>query len=236
MANDGSMLGKVKEVEDDDDEESVTESMQGSFHQMSDSKTIEMLARENAILRQQQYNARIRPRASTGTTSYLGNGYQVRETVPEESDFAIDELDEANESIDPLGRRVTGRRMSEYASGAFRTPLGMENRKADNLNLKKAALWSSSPGVYGGDVSQSRRHSFANMPTRQGSISSIADSASGLDADGQPSQGFPGGFPDNSTLANNRKLKLDIHTSCFLCLRVLILKLPCLAPCQTTCN
>lgn len=209
MANDGSMLGKVNEVENDDDDESASESLQGSFHQMSESKAIEMLARENAILRQQQYNnSRIRPRASTGA-SYLGNGY---ETVPEESDYAVDELDEANESVDALGRRNTGRRMSEYAAGAFRTPLGMDNRKAENLNLKKAALWSSSPGFFGGDISQSRRHSFANMPTRQGSISSIADSVSALDAaaavgEAHASQGFPGGFPDAAGLANinNRK-------------------------------
>lgn len=207
MANDGSMLGKVKEVEDDGDE-SPSDSLQGSYHQMSESKAIEMLARENAILRQQQYNnARIRPRASTGA-AFLGNGY---ETVPEESDFAVDELDEVNDSIDPLGRRGTGRRMSEYGANAFRTPLGMDNRKQENLNLKKAALWSSSPGFFGGDISQSRRHSFANMPTRQGSISSIADSVSALDAaglgEGQVSQGFPAGFGDGATLAgiNNRK-------------------------------
>ncbi|KID88475.1 PSP1 domain-containing protein [Metarhizium guizhouense ARSEF 977] len=214
MANDGSMLGKVKEVEDDDDE-SASESLQGSYHQMSESKTIEMLTRENAMLRQQQYNnSRIRPRASTGA-SFLGNGY---ETVPEESDFAVDELDEATDSIDSLGRRASGRRMSEYGANAFRTPLGLNNQKADNLNLKKAALWSSSPGFFGGDISQSRRHSFANMPTRQGSISSIADSVSALDAsgvgEGQSSQGFPAGFGDGTGMANinNRKsLLLKSH-------------------------
>ncbi|OAA51495.1 PSP1 domain-containing protein [Metarhizium rileyi] len=202
MANDGSMLGKVKEVEDDDDE-SVSDSIQSSFHQIPEHKAIEMLARENAMLRQQQYNnSRIRPRASTGV-SFLGNGY---ETVPEESDFAVDELDEANDSVDSLGRRMTGRRMSEYGANAFRTPLGLDNRKADNLNLKKAALWSSSPGFFGGDISQSRRHSFANMPTRQGSISSIADSVSALDAtgmgEGQSAQGYSGGFGDGAGLAN----------------------------------
>lgn len=218
MSNDGSMLGKVKEVEDDDDE-SATDSLQGSFHQMSESKAIEMLARENAMLRQQQqqqqqqqYNARIRPRASTG--AYLGNGYPLRETVPEESDYAIDELDEANEAGDPYGRGTSVRRMSEYGGGggggAFRAPLGMDNRKVDNMNLKKA-LWSSSPGFFSGDISQSRRHSFANMPTRQGSISSIADSVSTLDAnvgDGQSSHGYPGAFPDSPgfpTSTSNRK-------------------------------
>ncbi|GAO14626.1 hypothetical protein UVI_02009220 [Ustilaginoidea virens] len=215
MANDGSMLGKVKEVEDDDDE-SASESMQGSLHQTSESKTIEMLTRENAMLRQQQYNSRLRPRASTGA-GYLGNGYQ---TVPEESDYAVDELDEANDTIDALGRRTPGRRMSEFGAGAFRTPLGLDNRKADNLNLQKAALWSSSPAFFGGDVSQSRRHSFANMPTRQGSISSMADSVSTLEAtalgDIPASQVFPPGYSDSIGLANANNGKLrKLHSPYF---------------------
>ncbi|KAG8350163.1 hypothetical protein FVEN_g11675 [Fusarium venenatum] len=205
MANDGSMLGKVKEVEDDDDE-SPSESMQSSFHQSSDAKTIEMLARENAMLRQQQQqqqqqqqtqynNARIRPRAVTGN-SYTGNGYSLRETVPETSDYAIDELDEANESGDMLAKRAANRRMSELGGG-FRSPFG-DNRKAENAHLKKAALgWSSSLAFSPSDISQSRRHSFATLPTRQASISSIPDSAlepSALDM--QQSQDYPPGYPD----------------------------------------
>ncbi|KAG8674919.1 hypothetical protein FPOAC2_00959 [Fusarium poae] len=206
MANDGSMLGKVKEVEDDDDE-SPSESMQSSFHQSSDAKTIEMLARENAMLRQQQQqqqhqqqqtqynNARIRPRAVTGN-SYTGNGYSLRETVPETSDYAIDELDEANESGDMLAKRAANRRMSELGAG-FRSPFG-DNRKAENAHLKKAALgWSSSLAFSPSDISQSRRHSFATLPTRQASISSIPDSAlepSALDM--QQSQDYPPGYPD----------------------------------------
>ncbi|KAJ4126431.1 hypothetical protein NW765_002216 [Fusarium oxysporum] len=197
MANDGSMLGKVKEVEDDDDE-SPSESMQSSFHQ-SDAKTIEILARENAMLRQQQQqtqynNARIRPRAVTGS-SYPANGYPIRDTVPEESDYAIDELDEANESGDMLAKRALSRRMSEYGAGSLRSPFE-NNRKPENANLKKA-LWSSSLGFSPSDISQSRRHSFANMPTRQGSISSIPDAAalepSALDM--QQSQEYPPGTP-----------------------------------------
>ncbi|CAM1504142.1 Fc.00g017330.m01.CDS01 [Cosmosporella sp. VM-42] len=196
MANDGNMLGKVKEVEDDDDE-STTESLQGSFHQSAESK-IESLTRENAMLRQQhQYNARIRPRAATGA-AYVGNGYALRESVPEESDFAVDELDEANESGEALAKRALNRRMSEYGTGPVRTPFGIDNRKNDNANLKKA-LWSSSLGFSAADISQSRRHSFANMPTRQGSISSIPDSAAQLEASAaemQQSQDYPPGYPD----------------------------------------
>ncbi|KAG6010287.1 hypothetical protein E4U21_007336 [Claviceps maximensis] len=209
MANDGSMLGKVKEVEDDNDE-SPSESVQGSFHQTTESKTIEMLTRENAMLRQQQYNSsRIRPRASTGA-SYLGNGY---DTVPEECDYAVDELDEANDKIDSLGRRASNRRMSEYGASAFRASLGIDNRKVDNnLNLKKAALWSSSPVFFGGDASQSRRHSFANMPTRQGSIGSVTESVAALDAgamgEKQGSHAFPSGFPESMSVSNQNSVML----------------------------
>jgi cell fate regulator YaaT (PSP1 superfamily) len=197
MANDGSMLGKVKEVDDDDDDESASESMQGSFHQNAETKSYEMLARENAILRQQQqqYSARLRPRAST-SGGYPGNGYALHESVPEESDFAVDELDEGLDVGESLARRAATRRMSEYGGGLRSGMAG----KYEQANLKKA-LWTTSLGFPLGETPQSRRHSFANMPTRQGSISSIADSASALDhsssTDAQPNQGeFGSGYTD----------------------------------------
>jgi hypothetical protein len=204
MSNDGTMLGKVKEVEDDEDDESLSESMQGSFHQSSESKTIEMLTRENAMLRQQQQynNHRMRPRAPTGGSAYMGNGYSP---VPEESDFAVDELDEMNEAGESFARRAANRRMSEFGIGPMRSPVGLESRKTDNANLKKA-LWTTSLGFPGGDVSQSRRHSFANMPTRQGSISSIADSASVLEgstAELQNPQDYASGYGENQALSGN---------------------------------
>jgi hypothetical protein len=184
MSNDGSLLGKVKEVDDDDDEAAA----ESHLHQSAEAKTIELLARENAMLRQQQqFQNRIRSRAAPNT-SYL-NGYPVQETVPEESDFAIDELDELGDGGDPLARRNTNRRMSEYGSAPMRSAIGLEARKTDSSALKQA-LWSSSLGFsMSPDISQSRRHSFANMPTRQGSISSLADTTAALEAsalDGQP--------------------------------------------------
>lgn len=221
MANDGSMLDKVKEMEDDEDE-SPNESLQGSFHQSSDAKTIEMLARENAILRQQtQYNARIRPRAATGS-AYSGNGYALRETVPEESDYAIDELDETTDGGEALAKRALNRRMSEYGPPTLRNPFVSDNnRKTDNANLKKA-LWSSSLGFPASDISQSRRHSFATMPTRQGSISSVPDMAAGLEQspiDAQQSRDYPPGYPDSIAFGgpNNGELiqcifHITIHT------------------------
>jgi hypothetical protein len=173
--SDGSMLGKVNEDEDDDDTSGSLQSSQ--LLQSAEAKKIELLTRENALLRhqQQQYQtARLRPRASTAAAYALNNGYVMHDSVPEESDYAIDEVDEANSGLDATSRRTFGRRMSEFGTGPtpYRSPpLTMENRSLENV---KRALWQSSLGFGGlGDVSQSRRHSFADVqPTRQASISS----------------------------------------------------------------
>lgn len=202
MANDGNMLGKVNEDDDDDS----TGSLQDSQHQEQAAKTIEMLTRENMILRQQnQYqNARLRPRASS---SYgLGNGY-LQDPVPEESDFAIDEQDEGNDGSEFGGRKNFSRRMSEYGAGPFRSPYLVENRKLENI---KKAAWQSSLGFGGlGEPPQSRRHSFADVPTRQASISSIGEAAQAHEAAAQDlanSQEYSA-YADNSSFANNAQLQ-----------------------------
>ncbi|KAF7895541.1 uncharacterized protein EAF01_009503 [Botrytis porri] len=177
-------LGKVKEVEDDDDE-STNSSSHGVQIQSQEAKTIELLAKENAMLRQQQQyqNLRLRPRSSTSNPFGLGNGYGLQEEpLPEESDYAIDELDELNDLQDP-SKAMLGRRMSEYGiAGAQRaSPYTLENRKLENV---KKAYWQSSLGFGGlSDIPQSRRHSFADIPARQGSVSSaVGESLSQLDA------------------------------------------------------
>jgi len=173
MSNDGA-LGNLKEVDDDDDESTNGSNHGVTLQQSNEAKTIELLARENAMLRQQQYHSRIRPRSSTSNAYGLG-GYALQETLPEESDYAIDELEELQQDMQT--KAMLGRRMSEY--GASSQPrmspsyTSLENRKIENV---KKAYWQSSPG-FGGlqDIPQSRRHSFADVPTRQGSISSVGD-------------------------------------------------------------
>ncbi|TGJ82603.1 hypothetical protein E0Z10_g6166 [Xylaria hypoxylon] len=179
MSNEGAMLGKVKEVEDDEEStsDSAQTSQQSHQQQSADAKTIEILTRENAILRQQQYqSSRLRPRASTAATYGLGNGYSLHDPVPEESDYAVDELDEMNDGQDPAMKRAFARRMSEYG-GSYRPPYNTaENRKLENV---KRAIWQSSLGFGGlSDIPQSRRHSFADVPTRQPSISSMGEAVS----------------------------------------------------------
>lgn len=164
-------LGNVKEVEDDDDE-STNSSSHGVQIQSQESKTIELLARENAMLRQQQnqyQSLRLRPRSSTSNAFGLGNGYGLQEEpLPEESDYAIDELDE----LQGPSKVLLGRRMSEFGIGGAQrvSPYTLENRKLENV---KKAYWQSSLGFGGmSDLPQSRRHSFADIPARQGSVSS----------------------------------------------------------------
>ncbi|KAK1761391.1 protein PSP1 [Echria macrotheca] len=194
MANDGNMLGKVNEDDDDDS----TGSLQSSQHQSAEAKTIEMLTRENQMLRQQQQyqNSRLRPRASTAATYGLGNPY-LQEPVPEESDYAIDELEESNDGSELAAKRSLARRMSEYGVGPYRSQYMAENRKLENV---KKAYWTSSPGFVGvGDISQSRRHSFADVPTRQGSISSISEAVASHEAsspDVSHQQDFATGYAD----------------------------------------
>ncbi|SPQ27576.1 eb52e8f7-38d1-4f73-a4b0-8cb2beef9860 [Thermothielavioides terrestris] len=193
MSNDGSLLGKVNEDEDDDS----GGSLQGSQHQ-DQAKTIEMLQRENMLLRQQQYqNARLRPRASTASAFGLSSSY-LQEPVPEESDYAVDEQDELNDGLDMPSRRDIARRMSEFGVGPFRTPYPVENRKLENV---KKAFWQSSLGFGGlGDLPQSRRHSFADVPTRQASIGSIGDTVQAHEPAAQDlvhAQDFAPSYPEN---------------------------------------
>ncbi|KAH8907066.1 hypothetical protein BR93DRAFT_879358 [Coniochaeta sp. PMI_546] len=210
MANDGSALGKVNEDDDDDS----AGSMQGSQHQTAEAKTIEMLTRENALLRQQQQqyqqSSRLRPRASTGLNGYF------QEPVPEESDYAVDELDETNDGSDMMARRALGRRMSEFGAGPFRSPYtAFENRKLENV---KKGIWQTSLGFGGlGDISQSRRHSFADVPIpqRQNSIVSLGDSIGPHDNIGQEghiSQDSYSAFSNESNFGANNSVSAGYFT------------------------
>lgn len=211
MSNEGGVLGKLKEV-DDADAGSGVETAQGQ-HQSAEAKTIEMLTRENNMLRQQQLHAtRMRPRASTGFGG-LSNGYGLHDPVPEESsDFAVD--DESND-IDAAVKRGFTRRTSEFGSGPFRQSFTLESRPTlENRPLEnvKKAIWSTSLGFGSlGDVPQSRRHSFADVPTRQPSVGSIGDHAISQEPgtmDGQHGQDFTPAQFENAMLAQMSPGKL----------------------------
>lgn len=213
MSNEGGMLGKVKEVDDDDI--SNAENAQG--RQTTEAKTIEMLTRENALLRQQQLHAnRMRPRGASTGFGGITNGYGLHDPVPEESsDFAVD-VDESNDvSADAAAKRAFGRRMSEFGSGPFRSSFSLENRPIENI---KKALWSSSLGFGGlGDIPQSRRHSFADVPTRQPSVGSLGEQGLSQEPgplDGQHAQDFTAAQYENAMLAQanpGKSVRRDPH-------------------------
>jgi hypothetical protein len=187
MSNEGGLLSKLKEVDDDDDEspngsnhgsgiQASLTTLQSALQPAEAAKTIELLTRENTILRQQQFNnSRVRPRSSTGNAYNTSSGYALQEPLPEESEYAIDERDEINE-LHLVNQGMLGRRMSEYGASSqsrIQSYALPENRKLENV---KKAYWQSSLG-FGGleDIPQSRRHSFADVPTRQGSVSSASE-------------------------------------------------------------
>ncbi|KAI1003346.1 hypothetical protein K3495_g4864 [Podosphaera aphanis] len=156
-----SFLCNVEEVEDYDDK-GINSSSQGTIRS-NEAKTIEKLTRENARLRQQYKDSYPRPQSST---SNLPN-YGLPETHLERSDSAIDEFEESNEFQRDIPRKSIPRKFNEYRgekSSQIPPCKLIQNRKVENV---KKGFWQSSLG-FGGleDIPQSRRHSFATIPTR----------------------------------------------------------------------
>ncbi|KAJ6156818.1 PSP1 C-terminal [Penicillium chrysogenum] len=175
LGHDTAMLGRVRE--DDDGDESLNGSESDRSYSASQARQIEQLARENALLRQAaaagQMDNRYRERA--GSAASIGGGHSLHRIRG-----GVLEGDLTGEDPGEL-RDITGynnlrgnsrRRFSEHLAhpeaqfSSFASPL--ENRALDNV---RKAHWQTSLG-FGGmpDIPQSRRHSFAEIPMRHGSI------------------------------------------------------------------
>lgn len=191
LGHDSAMLGRVREDEDDD------EGLNGSdsdHYSSSQARTIEQLARENALLRQaaaagqmeHQFRDRTPSSASAANVHALR---RVRGGVPEE-DLAVEDLGELRDiSGYSHMRSNAGRRFSEHSANLEQQvpyPSPLENRALENV---RKAHWQTSLGFGSvADIPQSRRHSFADVPMRQSSISSVdshatATARAGLDRD-----------------------------------------------------
>lgn len=210
FSHDASLLGQLREVEDDD--ESSTGSEAGVQLASAHARTIEKLARENAMLRQaaaeQLENTRTRHRASTTdlhTTMprHTSSNHRVHDHVPEEAD-GYSESSSTRIGHSYSNEALRARRSSEYAAkaGTQYAMTGIPEHR--NLESFKKGHWQSSLG-FGGIVEapQSRRHSLAEVPTRQASISSSGELRNGQKADqgsnpgvGQP---VPLGFIEGLT-------------------------------------
>lgn len=181
LGHDPALLGRVRE--DDDGDESLTGSESEINYSASQARTIEQLARENALLRQQaaanQLDPRLRDRASSSASGAGAGGHaihRIRGSVPEEmSPEDYGDLRDIEGFSNMHGN--TRRRLSEHSANPEQQlssfPPSLENRTLENV---RKAHWQSSLGFGGvAEVSQSRRHSFADIPMRHGSIGS-ADS------------------------------------------------------------
>lgn len=190
LSHDASLLGQLREVEDD--EESSTGSEAGVQLSSTQARTIEQLAMENAMLRQaaaeQLENTRTRHRASTTDSKakiprHAAPNHRAHDNVPEETDgYGEPSSMRIGHSYSNEGLRA--RRSSEYAAkpGVQYGMTGIPEHR--NLESFKKGHWQSSLG-FGGIVEppQSRRHSFAEVPTRPTSISSSGELKNGHHAE-----------------------------------------------------
>ncbi len=193
MSHDPTHLGQVREVDDDDESSGGSEA--GVHLSSTQARTIEQLAMENAILRQaaaeQLDSNRGRNRAVTTNSSAQavrsntqGYSQRIQESVPEETESALYDLDDPEISQLYSYTDLHGRRATEYiAKGRQFSVTGIpENRTLESV---KKGHWQSSLGFGGlGDQPQSRRHSFAEVPTRQASLSPASEPQSNFVAAG----------------------------------------------------
>ncbi|KAI9844537.1 MAG: hypothetical protein M1837_005495 [Sclerophora amabilis] len=189
LSHDGTSLGRVREA-DDDDEDSMSGSQQGIQLPASSAQTMESLARENAMLKQeamtqQLENLQLRNRAvSTNSASspfsanptLSGGGHRIRGVVPEDSEYAIDEIEDPHDIQGYATRNVSDRRYSEYNTDPTQSLSSFAFPPNPKLEVIKKGHWQSSLGFGGAEEgTHSRRHSFADVPKRSGSISSSSD-------------------------------------------------------------
>ncbi|KAI9681398.1 MAG: hypothetical protein M1817_002681 [Caeruleum heppii] len=192
LAHEGTSLDRVREVDDDDD--STTGSIQGVLLPATEPHHHDVFARENARLRNSGASKSIENIRLRGSHGLPHAGHPIQESVPEESESAIDEIDVLNELHDWRSNAIPSRRYSEYRpdNDARHASLAMpENRKLESI---KKGHWHSSLN-FGGNAEgqQSRRHSFADVPARNDSISSVADQ--GYPSSGKYDGQFQAGGP-----------------------------------------
>jgi hypothetical protein len=205
FSHDTSVLEQLREV--DDDEESATSSEAGVQLHNTQARTIEQLAMENAILRQAAAANQMQNMAVPNST-YPSNGVSslagrlVGRTLQQRmSESVMEEPDEVSSGLDDMSIHhnynygTIGRRFSEVnanPASQFSVTGIPENR---NLESVKKSQWQSSLGFGGlADIPQSRRHSFADVPTRHGSISSAGEAQNGHIVDARAVSGYNEGI------------------------------------------
>jgi hypothetical protein len=187
LGHDPATLGRVRE--DEDDEESVDNESGGVRWSPEQQRAMETLLLENAMLRQaassQLENVRHRDRttSASGAGGYQRNGGSKHDLsrFPIVEDTSDEDLEESSVVQPRTLNRGMGRRFSEQAGNPEKQVASAAVPENRNLENVKKAHWQTSLGFGGiGEPPQSRRHSFADMPTRHGSITSVSDNFSSL--------------------------------------------------------
>lgn len=181
-------LGQVREDEDSDSGNGNGSDEHPAWAQPTTSIPNDQLSMEGLPqLRQVVSNppepSRFRERAASssagsnyglGATYRVGGPHRIQSSVPEESDLAIEDFDQAHDGqqLNDYGQAAAARRFSEAQAnyGSQYSIPSFENRALENV---KKAHWQTSlgfPGII--EQPQSRRHSFAEPPARHGSITS----------------------------------------------------------------
>lgn len=191
-----SMLGEGREAlgslrEDEDDVESSIGSEQGgrlknspsNVNPLNDFPPLRQVASESARGTMDRFYQEQAQTSNTMQQRRMGPNMPLSP----ESDNAVEEYDESGDAFAEMGRAVARTVLTSASPSATSIPsLGasaLENRRLDGM---RRAQWQSSLGF---DIteegSQSRRHSFADLPSRQrnGSMAQSADYGAGTQFD-----------------------------------------------------
>lgn len=209
LSHDPPLLEQLREVDDD---EEGSNSSEADIQLSAQETKIHQLAMENAMLRQaaaeRSESAKLRNRAATGVTSKATRSsaqtysQQAQDSMAEETEYALCDFEDHEVPRLYKYEGLNGRRSSEYATKSSTQYTVAGNPENRTLESVKKGHWQSSLGFGGiGEPPQSRRHSFADVPTRQNSIGSAGDSQNGhsaADLGVRPTgrQGSPGAYSD----------------------------------------
>ena len=185
-AHDSSLLGQLREVDDDEESSNGSDAGVRVTTNQAQARTIEKLAMENAKLRaeagQKEWSQGKQRQVPPQNPSQLAHGgmlgrhHRLQETAPEDTQYALNDVDEPDLYSQYESGSGSGRRSSEYEklpATQYSIAGNLESRTFESM---KRGHWQSSLG-FGGPVEppQSRRHSFAEVPTRPTSIGSVGD-------------------------------------------------------------
>ena len=184
LGHDSGVLGRVREDEDDEEES------MGQYGGSQQQDRAQPDLRQGRVNHHHQENVgfyppessfRNRTMSSTSNTSVFADNHSVISrssrlygTGIREADDALDDHEESGEAYGGGPHGSLARRYSEQYPGV-ESPSGysqLDNRNSENV---RKAHWQTSLGFGSiSDLPQSRRHSFADVAPRQGSINAVS--------------------------------------------------------------